>query len=179
MLPVTNLLVSEYKWNLPVLLGICKTGGFINWHLISSKDSCCSFSQISGLPFLVRSYMGFSNCYTSGQNILKKFTILRKLLQPFTVEGGCNFRIASNLLLKGCTHTLLFGINILLPIYCRLVLNNWHFFGEIFKPFCNNAFDKSPSLSMGDPFEGVNNKRSSIMASQYFLFWRQSKIVLM
>ena len=26
-LPVTNLLVSEYKWNFRVLFGICKTGG--------------------------------------------------------------------------------------------------------------------------------------------------------
>ena len=29
-LPVANLLVSEYKWNLPFLFGICKTGGFIS-----------------------------------------------------------------------------------------------------------------------------------------------------
>ena len=34
-LPVANLLVSEYKWNLSVLFGLCKTGGFIILCLIS------------------------------------------------------------------------------------------------------------------------------------------------
>ena len=172
-------LVSEYKWNLPVLLGICKTCGFIDWHLIWSKDSHCSFPQINDFPFVVKSYMGFNNFCSSRQNMLIKFTIPTKVLQPLTVEGGCNLCIASNLLLKGCTHTLLFCINISLPIYYRLVLNNWHFFREIFKPFFNNAFNKSANLSMWEPFKGVNNKRSSIIVLQYFLFWRQSIIVLM
>ena len=101
-----------------------------------------------------------------------------KTSTSFYCRGGCNLCIASNLLLKGFTHTLLLCINILLPMYCRLVLNNWHFFGEIFNPFFNNAFNKSPNLSICKPFEGVNNRRSSIIASQYFLFWRQSKMAL-
>ena len=54
-LPVTNLLVSEYKWNLPVLFGICKISHFISLCLISSNESCCSLPQMNGLPFLVRS----------------------------------------------------------------------------------------------------------------------------
>ena len=125
-----------------------KTGGFINQCLISSKVSCCSFPQINDLPFLVKSYIAFSNFCSSGQNILKKFIIPTKLLQPFIMEGGCNFSLASNLLLKGCTCTLLFCINISLPINCRLVQNSCHFFGEIFNPFFNNAFNKSSNLSM-------------------------------
>ena len=78
-LPVANLLVSEYKWNLPVLFGICRTGSFINMHLISSNESCCSFPQWNGLPFLVKSYMGFSSFCNSGQNIWRKFTTPAKL----------------------------------------------------------------------------------------------------
>ena len=135
MQPVANLLVSEYKWNLPVLLGICRTGGLINLHLSSSNESCCSLPQINGLPFLVKSYIGFNNFCNSGQNLLRKLTIPAKLLHPFTVVEGCSFCIASNQLLKGCMHTLLFWINISLSIYCRFVLNNWHFFGKIFNPF--------------------------------------------
>ena len=45
VLPVTNLLVSEYKGNLPVLFGMCNTGGFINLHFISPNESCCSIPQ--------------------------------------------------------------------------------------------------------------------------------------
>ena len=100
-LQVANLLVSEYKWNLPVLLGICKTGGFISLHLISSNESCCSFPQMNGLPFLVKSYIGFNNFCNSGQNILRKFTIPAKLLHPFAVFEGCSLCITSNLFLKG------------------------------------------------------------------------------
>ena len=44
-LPVANILVSEYKWNLPVLFGICKTGGSINLHLISSNESAALFPK--------------------------------------------------------------------------------------------------------------------------------------
>ena len=130
MLPVANLLVSEYRWNLPVMLGICRTGDLINLHLISSKEFCCSCPQTNGLSFLVKSYIGFNNFCNSGQNILRKLTIPAKLLHPFAVVGGCSLCIASNLLLKGCTHTFLFWINISLPIYCRFVLNNWHFGGK-------------------------------------------------
>ena len=67
VLPVANLLVSEYKWNLPVLLGICNTGVFTSLCLISSNKSCCSFPQLNGLPFLVISYMGLSHFCSSGQ----------------------------------------------------------------------------------------------------------------
>ena len=41
-LPVANLLVFEYRWNLPVLLGIHKTGSLIKLHFISSNATCCS-----------------------------------------------------------------------------------------------------------------------------------------
>ena len=115
-LPVANLLLSEYKWNLPVVFGMCKTGGLINLCLISSKESCCSFPQRNGLPFLVRSYIGFNNFCSSGQNMLRKLTILAKLLHPITVVGGCNVCIASNLLHRGLMQTLLFCMNISFPI---------------------------------------------------------------
>ena len=103
------------KWNLPVVCGICITEGLTKLHLISSKESCCSFPQTNGLPFLVKSYMSFSNFCSSGQNILRKFTIPAKLLHPFTVVGGCSFWIPSNLLLSGLTQTLL-SINISSPM---------------------------------------------------------------
>ena len=97
-LPVADLLLSEYKWNLAVVFGMCKTGGLINLHLISSKESCYSFPQMNGLLFLVKSYIDFNNSCNSGQNMLRKLTIPTKLLHPFTVVGGCNCCIASNLL---------------------------------------------------------------------------------
>ena len=109
-LPVAILLVSEYRINLPFLLGILRTGGFNILFFVLPKASCCSFSHGNGLPFLVRSYMGFSNFCNSGQNILTKLTIPAKLLQPFGVTVGFNFWIASNLLLKGFTHTCLFSV---------------------------------------------------------------------
>ena len=132
---MANLLVSEYKWNLPVVLGICKTVGFTNLCLISSNASCCSFHHINCLPFLVRLYIGFNNFCNPGQNILRKFTIPAKLLQPLAVVGGCNFCIAYNLFLNGLTQTLLSFIKIVLPMYCKSVLNSWHFFGDISRPF--------------------------------------------
>ena len=178
MLPVANLLVSEYKWNLPVLFGICKTGGFINLCLIYSNESCCSFPQINGLPCLVKSYMGFSSFCKSGQNILRKFTTPAKLIHPLGVFGGCSFWIASSLFLSGCTHTFLFSKNILFPMYCKLVLNNWHFYGDIFNPFFNEAFNRSSNLFMCVSFDGVNSRRLSMITSQYFLLWRQYKIAL-
>ena len=49
--PWQTYIVSEYRWNLPVVLGICRTGGLTNLHLISSKESCCSFPQTNGLLF--------------------------------------------------------------------------------------------------------------------------------
>ena len=116
-LPVANLLVSEYSWNHPCLLGKCKTGGLCSLHLISSKAFCCSSSQRNCLPFLVRSYMGFNSFWSLGQNILTKFTIPANPRQTLIVVGDFNFWIASIWLLKGLTHTLLFLINIVLPMY--------------------------------------------------------------
>ena len=86
-LPVANVVVSEYKWNLPVVFGICKTGGLINLHaLFPQRNSCCSFPHTNGLPFLVKSYMGFNNFCNSGQNMLRTFTIPAKHLHPFTIQ---------------------------------------------------------------------------------------------
>ena len=42
----------------------------------------------NGLPFLLRSYKGFNNFCSSGQNILRKCTMPAKLLHPFTVVEG-------------------------------------------------------------------------------------------
>ena len=98
-------------------------------------------------PFFVSSYMGFSNFCNSGQNMLTKFTMPVKLPQPFWLIGGFNFWIASSLLCHGFTHTILSLMKIVFPIYCSSVLNNWHFFGEIFKPFLHNALNKFISFS--------------------------------
>ena len=54
--------------------------------------------------------------------------------------------------------TLLSFMNISLPMYCKFVINNWHFFGDIFKPFFNNAFSKSSNFAIWEPFDGVNRK---------------------
>ena len=123
--------------------------------LFSLRESCCSFPHINGLPFLVKSYMGLNNFCNAGQNILRNFTIPAKLLHPFTLVEGCNLCIASNLFLNGLTHTLLSFINISLPMYCKFVLNNWHFFGDIFRPFFNNAFNRSSNFAMCEPFDEV------------------------
>ena len=119
--------------------GICKTGGFISLCLISSNASCCSFSHANDLPFLVKFYIGFNSFCNSGQNILRKFTIPAKLLHPFTVVGGCSLCIASSLFLNGFTQTLLSCIKSVFPMYCKFVLNSWHFFRDILRPFFNNA----------------------------------------
>ena len=100
MLPVANLLVTEYKWHLTLLSGKCSTGGFTILFFLSSKAICCSSLHINCLPFLVKSYIGFSNLCTAGQNIFREFTIPAKLLNPLTVTGGLNFVKASNLLLN-------------------------------------------------------------------------------
>ena len=97
-LPVAYLLVSEYKWNLPLPSAKCSIGDFCNLILISSNADCCSCPQTNCLSFLVKSYMGFKSVYKSGQNMLQKFTIPVKLLQPLTVVGGCNLWMTSNLL---------------------------------------------------------------------------------
>ena len=84
-----------------MLSGKCYTGSFINLHFISSNDVCWSSPHMNCLLFLVKSYIGFNNFCYSRQNILRKFTIPAILLHPLTVVGGCNFYIASNLLLNG------------------------------------------------------------------------------
>ena len=127
-------------------------------------------------PFLLKSYIGFNSFCNSGQNILRKFTIPAKLLHPLTVVGGCYFWIASNLLLNRLMQTLLSCINIMLPIYCNSVLNNLHFFQKIASQFFSKDFNKSSNFAMYDFFDGVNNNRSSIIASQYFLFCKHYNI---
>ena len=67
-----------------------------------------AFPQIKCLPFLVKSYIDLSNFCNYGQNILKKFTMPAKLLQPVGVVGGFNFCMASILLLNGLTQTFSF-----------------------------------------------------------------------
>ena len=104
---------------------MCRTGSLTSLHLIYSKESCCSFPQMNGLPFLVKSYIGFNNFCSSGQNILRKLTIPMKLLQPFTVVGSFSFCTASNILHKGCTHTLLFCINISFLVKSYIGFNNF------------------------------------------------------
>ena len=123
-LPVAYLLIFEYNRNLPLLLGMLKTGGFSNLLLISSNAFCCSSPQINGLPFFVNSYIGFNNFCSSGQNMLTKFTMPTKLLQPFWFIWGFSFWIASNLLLRGFTQTLFSLVKMVLPMYCNSVLNN-------------------------------------------------------
>ena len=99
-----------------------------------------------------------------------------KLLHPLTVVGGCNFCMASNLLLDSLMQTLLSFMNIVFPIYCNSVLNNCYFLGDILCPLYKDAFNKSSNFATCDLFDGVNNNRSSITASQYFLLCKQSNI---
>ena len=73
---------------------------------------------------------------------------------------------------------LLSFINIVSPIYSNSFLNNWHFFGEILRPLLRNTFNKSSNLAIWDFFDGVSNNRSSIIASQYFLLCKHSKMTL-
>ena len=147
-----------------------------NLLFISSNASCCSSSQINILPFLVKSYIGLSNICNSRQNILRKLMIPVKLLQPFSVVGGFNFNMVSTLFLNGLTQTFLSFINMMLPINCSSVLNNWHFLRDILSPFFSNAFNKSSNLDKCTLFVGVNNNKSSLIASQYFLLYKLSKI---
>ena len=123
-LPVAYLLVSEYNRNLPLLSGILKTGGFSNLLLISSNAFCCSSPQTNGLPFLINSYIGFSNFCSSGQNMLTKFTMPAKLLQPFWFVGGFSFWDCFQSTPQWVLHTLFFLMKIVLPIYCNSVLNS-------------------------------------------------------
>ena len=131
------------------------------------------------LPFPVKSYIGFSNFCNSGQTLLRKFTIPVKLLHPFAVVGGCNFCIASNLFLKGLTQTLQSFMKTELPIYCNSVLRNWLSFRDILSLFFSNALSKSSNFAMCDFFDGVNYKKSSIIASHYVLLCKQSNVAFM
>ena len=120
------------------MLGICRTGGLIKLHLISLKESCCSFLQRNGLPFLVKSYFGFNNFYNSGQNILRKLIIPQNSCIPLLWWG-----VAVSVL------PLTYFSKVACTLFCfRFVLNNWHFFREIFNPFFSNAFNRSSNLSM-------------------------------
>ena len=83
--------------------------------------------------------------------MLRKFTTPAELLHPLGVFGGCSFCIACNLLLNGFMHTFLLSINISFPIYCKLVLNNWHFLGDIFSPFFNKHSMYLPICSYETP----------------------------
>ena len=78
--------------------------------------------------------------------MLRKFTTHAKLLHPLGVFGGCSFCMTSNLFLNGFTHIFLLSMNISLPIYCKLVMNSWHFLGDIFNPFFYGALNMSSNL---------------------------------
>ena len=155
------------------------TGGFNKLLLISSNAFYCSSPQMKGLPFFVNSYMGFNSFCSSGKNMLTKLTTPAKLLQTFWFVEGFNFWIVSSLLLRGFTQTLFSLMMMVLPMYCNSVLNNWHFFGKIFKPFLHNTHRKSISFSKYVCLLGMNSNRSSMIASQYFLLDKQLKMVFM
>ena len=123
--------------------------------------------------------MGVKSFCKSWQNMLRKFTIPTKLLQPLMVVGDFNPYIASHLLCSGLTHTLFSWIKMVWPMYCSIFLNSWHFFGDVLRPFLSNAFNKSSSFVMWDCFEGVNSNKSSIIASQYVLLSRQLRMVFL
>ena len=61
-------------------------------------------------------------------------------------------------------------------MHCNSVLNNWHFFGDILRPFLSKAFNKSSNFTIYVLFEGANSYKSSIIASQCFLLCKHSKI---
>ena len=127
---------------------MCNIGDLINLCFISSNVSCCSFPHMNCLPFIVKLYIGLSNFCNSGQNMLRKFTIPAKHLQPFGVVGGHSFCMASSPLHNGLTQTFLSLMNIMFPIYCDSVLNRWHFFGDILRPFLSRAFNKSSNFDI-------------------------------
>ena len=156
-----------------------KTGGLSNLFLISSNALCCSSPQMNGLPFFVSLYMAFNSSCSSGQNMPTKFTTSAKLQQPFWFIRGFNFWIASSLLCSGFTHTLLSLMKRVFPFYCNSVLNNWHFFGKIFKPFLHNTLIKSISFSKCSCLLGMNSSRLSMISSHYFLLDKQLKIAFM
>ena len=149
---------------------MCNIGASMSLHFISSNSYCCSFPHTYCLPFLVKSHIGLSNFCNSGQNILRKFTIPAKLLQLFSVVSGHNFCMTLSLLLNGLMQTFLSFMNIMFPMYCNSVLNNWHFFRDILRLFMSKAFNKSSNLAICALSEGVNNNKPSIIDSQCFYF---------
>ena len=151
-------------------------GALMSLHFIFSNISCCSFPHMNFLHILVKLYIDLSNFCNSGQNILRKCTIPVKLLQPFGVVGSHKFCMALSLLLNGLTQTFLSFMNIMFPMYYNSVLNNWHFFADILRPFLSKAFNKSSNFAICTLFEGVNNNKSSIIASQCFLLCKHCKI---
>ena len=72
--------------------------------------------------------------------------------------------------------TLLSFMNIVFPIFCNSILKNWHSFEDILSLFFYKAFSISSNFATCYFFDGVNNNRSSIIVSQYFLLCQQSNI---
>ena len=84
-------------------------------------------------------------------NIFEYVRCVHPTSQPIpSLKSFCNQTFHRTLglktLLNGFMHTFSFLINISCPIYCKLVLNNWHFLGDIFSPFFNKAFNMSSNL---------------------------------
>ena len=101
-------------------------------------------------------------CLQSFYNPLDLWEVLTSGLLPV-----CSLRVL---------HILFSLMKIVLPIYCSSVLNNWHFFGEIFKTFLHNSHSKLTSFSKCVCLLGVNSNRSSMIASKYFLLDKQLKM---
>ena len=78
---------------------------------------------------------------------------------------------------NGLTHTLFSWIKMVLTHILQFFSEKLAFLREIFRPFLSNVFNKSSSFIIWDCFEGLNNIRSSLIASQYFLLSKQLRIV--
>ena len=137
------------------------------------------FLYTNCIHFLVKLYIGLSSFCNSGQNILRKFTIPGKLLQPFGVVDDHKFCMALSLLLNGLTQTFLSFMNITFPIYCNSVLNSWLFFRDILRSFLSKASNKSSHFAICTLFKGVKSNKSSTIASQCFLLCRHCKYVFL
>ncbi len=94
----------------------------------------------------------------------RKFTIPQKEWQSFGVFGVVIALIASMRDLQGVMHGLPSCMRMLCPMYTSLVLKNWHFFGEIFKPYLIRM---------------RNSQINSVMWSFCLLWIRQSSIMAM
>ena len=84
--------------------------------------------------------------------------------------------MASNLLLNGCAQALLSLIKLVIPFCCNFFLK-LTFLGQY--SILSNTFSKSSNFVMCGFFVWVKNKRPSIIASQYFLFCKHSRIAFM